>query len=357
MSGLDYRNGLINEYAKRFGITLPPGIAAALTTVVGSDGQETITEGEVGLYANALNELNIAAANDPLTKVLATEQALYTSSGEKAAGYAKQLASIYTSAPQLFGNLTPDQITDYLKPLQSQFDTTRQLVEGQAAARGNTGSSLEATALAQTDKQFKEGVVSQGLMIGQQQQQNQAQVLQQLYSQYLGQQSQALAAQQQTGGQISAQNYDNAQFKAQLPLLLNSWATQQNQLRNSYAKSVSPWGAIASGAGAVIGGVYGGPMGAAAGAQIGGGIASSATGEPQGAQTGATLSNSALLLGSVNNNTSNSSWSNTWPWQRPSNTTASSSSGHNGLNFSNQPGLFLGAPPSNEFSSGELKYA
>lgn len=308
MSGLDYRSGLISDYFSQYGYTPDPGVIAALTTSIGADDQEGVIAGEVGEFMNAVNQINKAAANDPLQATLAQENAAITSDGSAADTYATELQSVYSSAPKLFGSLTPDQIDSYLAPAQSAFNSAEQSVQGAAAKAGNTGSSLEASAMAQTDQQFKQGVTQTGLNVGMTEQTNQANVIQQLYNQKLQQQNLLYGLQQQTSGAISAQNYQNAQFMAQLPMLLNSYATQQMQLRQQQDNAGGGWeSAVGTGLGGIAGGVAGfyagGPMGAvagaSAGASLGGSVANDITGRNQPTQTSASLMQLPLLYGAT----------------------------------------------------------
>jgi hypothetical protein len=298
MSGLEYRSGLITEYFKHYGYTPDPGVIEALVTSIGADNQEGIVSGEVGAFMNAVNQLNRAASSDPLVKILAQENQAIGTTGSDADVYAKELQDVYKTSPKLFGSLTPDQIDEYLAPLKSQFDYAEGKVQTDAAARGNTGSSLEANAMAQTGQQFKENVTKQGLDVGMQEQQNLAAVIQNLYNQKLQQQNLLYGLQQQTGGALSAQNYQNAQFLAQLPLLLNSYATQQMQLRNQQDANSGGWeNIVGSLLGGGIGAMAGGPLGAMAGMQFGGAAANDITGRSMPTQTSAAMNNIPLLYG------------------------------------------------------------
>lgn len=104
---------------------------------------------------------------------------------DQAAGTASfnQAQQTLQSAPKLFGSLTPDQVSQYLAPLQSQFNYGLGQVTGNAASRGLAGSSLEAQAMAQAQAQYQQSVLSQGLSVGQQQQQALAQSQQALGTQ------------------------------------------------------------------------------------------------------------------------------------------------------------------------------
>lgn len=310
----------VQRMFEQYGYTPDPGVIAALTIGIPTDDQAGVAEFEVGAFMNAVNQLNKAAASDPLTKILAQENSAIASDQSLTDKYGSELESVYQQAPKLFGSLTPDQIDEYLQPAKTAFDYSEGAVQTAAAARGNTGSSLEADALAQTKQQFDQGVLATGLQVGQQQQQNQASVIQQLYNQKLQQQNLLYGLQQQTGGQLSTQNYNNAQFLAQLPLLLNSYATQQAQLSNNISNSSPNWeNTLGTGLGAVAGAYFGGPIGASIGASLGGSTANDITGNSSPSQTSASIgSNLPLLYGAASNR-------NNFP-------------GGTGLNWANQPG-------------------
>lgn len=295
-----------------YGFTPDPGVVAALTSMVETDDQAGVASGTVGAYINAFNELQKAAANDPLQKLLVDEQAATSAAGASADQYATQLQDVYKQAPKLFGSMTPDQVDQYLAPLKSQFDYASGKVSGDAAARGNTGSSLEAVASAQTGEQFKQGVMSQGLQVGMTEQQNLAQMIQNLYNQKIAQQNLLYGLQQGTTGQLSQNKLQEAEFMAQLPILLGGQATQaaaMNQSKSGGWENIA--GTVLGGAVGGIGGFFaGGPMGAAmgasAGAGLGGSIANDITGGTP-TQTSAALTNLPLLYGMMNGNRTSSS--------------------------------------------------
>jgi hypothetical protein len=206
-------------------------------------------------------------------------------SAATAAGNASYDAAQATleAAPKLFGSMTPDQISNYLAPLQNQFNYGLGQVTGQAASRGLAGSSLEAQAMAQAQTQYQQNIVNQGLSIGQQQQQLLASQQQARGAQQLGLAPQFLGLANQSAGQ----NYGASQDMAQMP----GWAVSQSLAQQALLKQLnvpppSPWGQIATTGGEVVGGIaggiYGGPAGAVAGASaggaIGGGLASLGTG-------------------------------------------------------------------------------
>lgn len=128
------------------------------------------------IQGNLLTEQQSEAMYTNLSTILATNgQAAY-----------QQAADLFSQAPQLFGSMTPDQINEYLAPLKSSFDYSSGSVQGTEAARGLTGSSLEAAALGLTQNQFNQSVLQTGLNVGMTQQQQRAQALQQLGSGQLG---------------------------------------------------------------------------------------------------------------------------------------------------------------------------
>ena len=293
MSVENNRNWIVQMFSN-YGFTPPPGLIDALTSTGDPESQSGLAGFEVGAYINAFNEMQKFAANDPLTKLLVDEQNATAAAGTAADTYATELQGVYTQAPKLFGSLTPDQIDQYLAPTKTAFDYGMGTVTGEAAKRGVAGSSLEATAMAQADQQFKQSVLSQGLSVGMTEQQNMAGVLEGLYNSKINQQNLLYGLQQGTTGQMSAQALQNAEFMAQLPIYLQASANQQAAANP--ADNSSPWGDIASIGGEIAGGIggfmLGGPMGAFAGAnlggQLGGGIASAAGAPPTpGGATGA----------------------------------------------------------------------
>jgi len=307
------REAWVARMFEQYGFKPDPGVIAALTSQVPTDDQRGVASATVGQYINAFNQLQKAAANDPLIKMLIDEQSATTAAGSAAEGYATQVQDVYKQAPKLFGAMTPEQIDQYLSPLKNQFDYSEGKVQTDAAARGNTGSSLEATALAGTNQQFKQNVLSQGL----QEQQNLANVIQNLYNQRLAQQNLLYGLQQNTAGQLSQNKLQEAEFMAQLPILLGGQATQagaMNQNRDS-----TPWGAIGTLAGmaggAALAPFTGGlsiPMGMMLGGSLGGAAGSIGQGFAGGNSTMANggagmMMNLPLLYGMMGGNRTSSS--------------------------------------------------
>jgi len=189
----------------------------------------------------------------------------------------EQQRQLLSTAPQLFGNLSEDQISQFLAPLEQAFAKSGARTEGVFARRGISGSSSEANALAEQTRLFKEQVVSTGLLIGQQQQQQQVNVLGNRIGQLFGGAGQSVGQLGQGRLALSAQEnrelIEQQNFLRSLPFLLR--ASAQQELAALEAQGGGGFGAgdIGTVAGTVIGGVAGlpfGPVGVAAGATIGG---------------------------------------------------------------------------------------
>jgi hypothetical protein len=120
------------------------------------------------IQGNLLSEQEAAKNSQTLADV-------YASGGQAAYDAAAQ---VFTQAPKLFGSLTADQITQYLQPAQDAFNKAQGTTTGAMSARGLGGSSIESQALSQNLSQFMTQTLMTGLGIGQQQQANQAGVLQ-----------------------------------------------------------------------------------------------------------------------------------------------------------------------------------
>lgn len=142
-------------------------------------------------------------------------------------------ADVYNSAPQLFGGLSQDQVGQYLKPLQNQFDYGLGQVTGQAAARGLSGSSVEATAMSQAQTQYQQQVLQQALQLGLQQQQQRSQALQAQGSGQLTASNNFTSSASNYGAQANqllGQNTSIADTQAQLPGQATNSAIDQNAL-------------------------------------------------------------------------------------------------------------------------------
>jgi|SRR5579864_4424214 len=205
-------------------------ISALSSSFGGSIDPYQIGSSAVGQYVNFMDQIKQTEANDPLAALqtsLATDIAQNRASIE---GLYGQIQSTLTSAPQLFGDLTPDQISTYIQPLQTAFTQQLSQVQGAMASRGVAGSSTENNALAQTNLQFQQGLLSTGLSIGQQQQQARAQAMQAQINNLFGLTGQETGIKGQAAGQESAQNLSESNLLASLPSFYNSQAQMQEAI-------------------------------------------------------------------------------------------------------------------------------
>ena len=134
---------------KAYGVANPTDAEAALFTgmdTIGGSAGAAIAE-----YANYKKSESDRQASDPLVAYQQLEQQYATDSIAQANNLYGQLQDLQSSAPKLFGELTPDQINQYLAPLQTAFKQSVSQVQGVLASRGLGASSTEANALAQTN--------------------------------------------------------------------------------------------------------------------------------------------------------------------------------------------------------------
>lgn len=185
----------------------------------------------IAQYVNQKQAEQERIKNDPLA-------ALQTKMEESAALMKNQVQGLYgqlqdtlSSAPKLFGELTPDQIQAYLAPLKTSFDQQISTVQGVMGSRGIAASSTENNALAQTDKQFQENVLSTGLQVGLDAQKNKASSIQQQIQNLFGLTGQEEGMASNAAAQRSAQNLGQSNLIASLPYFLQQSANQQALIR------------------------------------------------------------------------------------------------------------------------------
>lgn len=239
----------------------------------------SLTDSFIGQYVQNIQANNARVASDPLAAFQQQAQEVAQQQQLQSTNLYSQAQSVFQSAPQLFGSLTPDQITEYLAPLQTAFTTAQSQTQAQAAARGLTGSNIEANALQTGNTNFQNQVLQTGLQVGQTAQTNVGNSLQ---TQAAGLQSASnnnFALQGQASGQLSSQALAQQNYLNSLPFLYGqaSQSDQATQLAVNQALNTSAGGGgigstIGTIGGGIIGGVYGGPAGAAAGASIGGSL-------------------------------------------------------------------------------------
>lgn len=222
------RQNIINSFLGFGYYPTEAEVASLIGTSEGEGGSE-FGAASVANYVNMQKAEIQREANDPLAafqKKMMDSADLYKTQVQ---GLYGQLQDTLGSAPQLFGNLTPDQIDTYLAPLKRSFDTQLATVQSVMGSRGLASSSSENNALAATGEQFKEGVFSTGLNVGMQSQQEKAKAISDQIAQLLG----LAGGEEKLGGaaaaQRSQQGLGQSNLIQSLPFFL-SQAAKENQL-------------------------------------------------------------------------------------------------------------------------------
>jgi hypothetical protein len=241
-----FKTGEVASYFKRFGLDASPEEISAFTGLDYIGGENAIAD-----YVLAKKNMAAQQANDPLNKVLQAEQTFGSAQQAAAEGYGKEADSLYAQlqdimgqAPKLFGNLTPDQVDQYLAPLKTTFNQADALTQTGNAARGLAGSSIEAQARSDAGNRFKENVLQTGLNVGMTQQQAQEQAVQNEINRksglMVGSNANALNAfglQNQSAGQISGNQRADALLLSSLPGYLRAQNMQNLIASQAYNKS------------------------------------------------------------------------------------------------------------------------
>jgi hypothetical protein len=222
------RQNIINSFIGFGYYPTEAEVASLIGTSMGEGGSE-FGAASVANYVNMQKAEIEREKNDPLAafqKKMMDSADLYKTQVQ---GLYGQLQDTLGSAPQLFGNLTPDQIDTYLAPLKRSFDTQLANVQSVMGSRGLSSSSSENNALAATGEQFKEGVLSTGLNVGMQSQQAKAKAISDQINALLG----LAGGEERLGGaaasQRSSQALGQSNLIQSLPFFL-SQAAKQNQL-------------------------------------------------------------------------------------------------------------------------------
>lgn len=190
-------------------------------------------------YANTMEKEQERQRNDPLKAFqdMATEFSKDQINQSKV--LQTQLQDLSASAPKLFGSLTPDQVQEYLKPLQQSFKEASAVTETAAARTGTAGSSLSAQAQSQQQEKFQENVLSTGLSVGMTEKQNQEQIMAQRIAQLYGGGASALGLVGNAAGQRSAQDLSQSNLIASLPYFLRQSALNEEQAKKTQEKANS----------------------------------------------------------------------------------------------------------------------
>lgn len=262
---------------------------AEVSSFIGSDSDigarvpeglaNNLTQSFIAQYVMNVQADQQRQATDPLAAYQTQVNDIANQQQLQSTNLYSQAQQVFSSAPQLFGNLTQDQITEYLAPLQTAFTTAQSQTQAQLAARGLTGSNIEANALETGNTNFNNQVLQTGIAVGQTTQNNTGVLLQSEAGGLLSASTQNRGLSGQAAGQISSQNLQQQNYLNSLPFLYGnaSDAAQANALALKQAQDASAGGGgigatIGTIGGGIIGGVYGGPAGAAAGASVGGAL-------------------------------------------------------------------------------------
>lgn len=181
----------------------------------------------VAQYVETQRKIQEQQANDPLIKYVEEQKTRAADLSTKAQDLYGQQQKILSSAPQLFGNLTPDQINEYLAPVVQSAKENSANLEGAFARRNLAGSSIEANALTGANREFLQNVLAQGLNIGLNQQKQQSDSIEKQIAQLF---NQAGISTSQVGAgtsQLSQQDFNNAQTLIGLPSFLNAQSLQR----------------------------------------------------------------------------------------------------------------------------------
>lgn len=265
---------------------------------------QALTAGFIGDYVSNMQAEQQREATDPLAAYAQQAQTLAQQQQTQSSNLYSQAQSVLQSAPQLFGNLSQDQISQYLAPLQTAFTTAQSQTQAQLAARGLTGSNIEANALETGNTNFQNQVLQTGLQIGQTSQTNVANSLQTQAQGLQGASNSNLALQGQATGQISSQNLAQQNYLQSLPYLYGQTSIQDEATRQALTQA-SNASAGGGGIGSALGGVAGlglgllaapatsgasllasGAIGSALGSSLGGGIGNAISPGTTGVQPG-----------------------------------------------------------------------
>lgn len=264
---------------KDFGRTYSPGAARSA----------------VGAYVEAYKQIEKRKAEDPLNPYVAQEKARGDQMTQMSQQAYDQLTELYKQAPQLFGSMNEQQISQYLAPLQDQFNRSLAQVEGAYGRRGLVGSNIEASAMGEQGRLFNQNVLNTGLQVGLQQQQNLGNAYQNRSTAMLQGAQGAYGNQGNALSQLSQISAQEAQMLASLPSYLQNNALQQLMLSKQMNPEKPKNNFLANGGGSLLGMGLGAllaaptggmslAMGAGLGGALGGGFGSLLGGGQSGGQ-------------------------------------------------------------------------
>ncbi len=239
-------------------------VAQLIPTSAGEGGYER-GQTAVANYVSAQKAATDRKANDPLKGFSEQQQGLSDTQRAESGDLFQKALDVYKSAPQLFGGLKPEQIQQYLAPVNEAAKTGVAGVEGAFGRRNLVGSSIEANALAEQGRLYQQNVLATGLQLGLEQQGQLANLLQGRSANLLGAAEGAQGRLGAAKGQLSGQSFDESRFLSTLPVYLQQLAMQERAIQEAQGSSGKAgfFGKLIGSA--LFGTDIGGPLGSAAG--------------------------------------------------------------------------------------------
>lgn len=233
--GAYWRQNIINSFISFGYYPTEAEVSSLVQSSSGSGGTET-GQAAVATYVNYQKAEIQRQQNDPLKAYQTKAYQLSQDQANRSQNLYKQAQDLLSQAPKLFGSFTPEQIQQYLAPLQTAFEKAQATTQTANARSGIAGSSIEANALQAGNTQFQENVLSQGLSVGMQQQQNQANALLGEAQTLFGGSQQNFGAAGPAAGQMSSQNLGQTNLINSLPNFLNQQAMNTQLFNQSQDK-------------------------------------------------------------------------------------------------------------------------
>lgn len=224
---------------KSYGLDLSP---AEIGIFAGSNSGPELAQAMANFAATKTAQIK-AEANNPLKDFLDSEKTRRADFETKANDLYGKLQDTISAAPKLFGNLSPDQIDQYIAPITQAAREGSANLEGDYARRNIAGSSIEANALADANRKYRENVLNTGLNLGMQTQQAQAAAMQQRINQLFGASGQSSNLIGGGAGQLTTDQMNNMHTITQLPYFLQAMM-QQQELFKKQMEGPSLWDKI-----------------------------------------------------------------------------------------------------------------
>lgn len=208
----------VKDWFGKFGYT--DFTPAEITQFVGMD---YIGGGsQIANYVQTKTEQKKAEANNPLKLFVEEEKVRRKDFELKAENLYTQLQETLSAAPKLFGNLSPEQIGQYIAPIAQATRENSALLEGDFARRGITGSNIEANAMADAARKYQQAVLKTGLELGLNTQGAQASAIQSRLAQMFGSAGQASSLLGAGSGGLTDMQMKNMEYITQLPHFLRA---------------------------------------------------------------------------------------------------------------------------------------